>query len=70
MYANKNNLRSLLTANVSTTATSISITAWEWILRDTDTVACLEHIENEVVTKREIIKIIILTNHIIQKGNL
>lgn len=57
MYANKNNLRSLLTANVSTSATSISITAWEWILRDTDTVACLEHIENEVVTKREIIKI-------------
>ena len=57
MLANKNNLRSALTSNVSTTATSISITSWEWILRDTNTVACLEHYEDNVCTKREIIKI-------------
>ena len=57
MYSNRNNLRSELTANVSTSATSISITSWEWILWETDTVACLEHIENNVITKREIVKI-------------
>ena len=57
MYANKNNLRSELTANVGVLDTSISITAWEWVLRENNMVACLEHVENGVVTKREIIKI-------------
>lgn len=57
MLANKNNLKSELTANVSSSATSISITSWEWILRETDTVACLEHYENNVCTKREMVKI-------------
>lgn len=57
MYSNKNNMRSELVADVSTSATSIAITSWEWVLRETDTVACLEHYENNVCTKREIVKI-------------
>ena len=57
MLANKNNLRSELTANVWVLDTSISITSGEWVLRETDMVACLEHYEDTVCTKREIIKI-------------
>ena len=57
MYANKNNLKSELTANVWVLDTTISITSWEWVLRETNTVACLEHYENDVCTKREIVKI-------------
>ena len=57
MLANKNNLRSELTSNVSSSATSINITSWEWILRENNMVACLEHYEWEICTKREIIKI-------------
>ena len=57
MYANKNNLKSELTASVWTLDTTISITSWEWILRESDMVACLEHYEDEICTKREIVKI-------------
>ncbi len=57
MLANKNNLRSELTSNVSSSATTINITSWEWILRENNMVACLEHYEWEICTKREIIKI-------------
>ena len=57
MLANKNNLKSELTANIGVLDTSISITAGEWILWENDMVACLEHYENDVCTKREIIKI-------------
>ena len=57
MLSNKNNLRSELTANVGVLATSISITAWEWVLWENDMVACLEHYENDICTKREVIKI-------------
>lgn len=57
MFANKNNLRSELTANIWVLDTSISITSGEWILWENDMVACLEHYENDVCTKREIIKI-------------
>ena len=57
MLSNKNNLRSELTANVGVLATSISITAWEWVLWENNMVACLEHYENDICTKREVIKI-------------
>ena len=57
MLANKNNLRSELTANVGVLDTSIQITSWEWILWENNTVACLEHYEDGVCTKREIVKI-------------
>lgn len=57
MLSNKNNLRSELTANVGVLATTISITAWEWVLWENNMVACLEHYEWEICTKREIIKI-------------
>ena len=57
MLSNKNNLRSELTANVWVLATSISITAWEWVLWENNMVACLEHYENDICTKREVIKI-------------
>ena len=57
MLSNKNNLRSELTANVGVLATTISITAWEWVLWENNMVACLEHYESGVCTKREVIKI-------------
>lgn len=57
MLSNKNNLRSELTGNVGVLATTISITAWEWVLWENNMVACLEHYEWEICTKREIIKI-------------
>ena len=57
MLSNKNNLRSELTANVGVLATTISITAWEWVLWENNMVACLEHYENDICTKREVIKI-------------
>ena len=57
MLSNKNNLRSELTGNVGVLATSISITAWEWVLWENNMVACLEHYENDICTKREVIKI-------------
>lgn len=57
MLANKNNLRSELTWSVSVLATSISITAWEWVLRENNMIACLEHYDDDVCTKREIVKI-------------
>lgn len=57
MYANKNNLRSELTANIWVLDTTISITAWEWTLWEADTVACLEHYESDICTKREMVKI-------------
>lgn len=57
MLANKNNLRSELTSNVSSSATTINITSWEWILWENNMVACLEHYEWEICTKREIVKI-------------
>lgn len=58
MYVNENNARSLLTSNIWTLDTAIPITAWEWDLWKADMVACLEHYENEICVKREIIKII------------
>ena len=57
MYSNKNNLKSELTANVGVLDTTISITPWEWVLRETNTVACLEHYESWICTKREVVKI-------------
>ena len=63
MFANKNNLRSELTANVGVLDTSISITSGEWILWENNMVACLEHYENEICTKREIIKITAKNNN-------
>ena len=57
MLSNKNNLRSELTANVWVLDTTISITSWEWVLWENNMVACLEHYESGVCTKREVIKI-------------
>lgn len=57
MYANKNNLKSELASNVWVLDTTISITSGEWILRESDMVACLEHYDNDICTKREIVKI-------------
>lgn len=57
MLANKNNLKSELTANVWVLDTTISITSGEWILWENNMVACLEHYEDGVCTKREIVKI-------------
>ena len=57
MLWNKNNLRSVLTTDIASTDTAINITSGEWIMRGNNMVACLEHYENEICTKREIIKI-------------
>lgn len=57
MYSNANNLKSEIVWSVSANASTVSITPGEWVLRANNTVACLEHYENEICTKREVIKI-------------
>jgi len=62
MYANANNLKSWIISSVSASATTVSITSWEGVLWSEDTVACLEHYDNEICTKREIVKITSITD--------
>ena len=57
MYSNANNLKSEIVWSVSANDSTVSITPGEWVLRANNTVACLEHYENEICTKREVIKI-------------
>lgn len=57
MYSNANNLKSEIVWSVSANDSTVSITPGEWVLRADNTVACLEHYENEICTKREVIKI-------------
>lgn len=57
MLATKNNLKSELAQNVAVLDSTIKIKSGEGVLRENQMVACLEHYENDVCTKREIVKI-------------
>lgn len=65
MYSNANNLKSEIVWSVSANDSTVSITPGEWVLRASNTVACLEHYENEICTKREVIKITSISDNIL-----